>query len=361
MSSLTAPSILMCSRQWVNRIDKKPCDRYGQFYIPYGDGYITWTSPLFWKSFGQVVSAYEQSVAKKGKISGIGFVVVRDPSRRRDRQVIGLDLDCCRDPVTGWTSPWALDILRKLDSPSSISISGCGFRVFCLGRLPDGLDSIQGHGIDDLTPECKVHILEKKPKTKSWNGLEIYCDGPRHLSVTGQWLLEYPTELDKRSRELAEIAAPFLVRPQAITPPKTAFGRLLANDGTTSTGVGGQMMPLDEFRRRVDILDVIDTAGFHQEGQQLFGPHPVFGSTTGRNLVVDPVKGIWISFHTGARRGGTVIDWLACEAGIIDWDAAGSGALTGNREAISRILQYAVDRGLIAEEEAFPGRSAEVV
>jgi hypothetical protein len=348
----------MESRHWVCRIDKKPCDRYGQFYIPYGDGYITWTSPLFWKSFSQVVAAYEQSVAEKGKISGIGFIIARDPSRRRDRQVIGLDLDACRDPLTGWTSPWAESILKQLDSPTGVSISETGFRVFCLGKLPEGLSSIQGHGPDDITPEAKVHILSKKPK--SFNGLEIYSDGPRHLSVSGIWLDEYPPELDKRSRELAEIAAPFLVRPQVITPPKTAFGRLLANDGMTSTGECGQMMPLDEFRRRVDILDVIDTAGFHQEGQQLFGPHPIFGSTTGRNLVVDPVKGIWISFHNGIRWGGTVIDWLACESGAIAWEEAGAGSLAGNRAAIHQTLQYAVERGLIDEDAAFSDRSEAV-
>jgi len=44
--------------------------------------------------------------AAGGRYDGIGWIFVREPSRN-DKQIIGGDLNCCRDPTTGQASEWA--------------------------------------------------------------------------------------------------------------------------------------------------------------------------------------------------------------------------------------------------------------
>jgi hypothetical protein len=59
-----------------------------------------------------------------------------------------------------------MNMLKKLDAYTEVSPSGCGFRWFAYGKLPDGTDSIVGAAPDDLSDEMKAHILAAKPKAK---------------------------------------------------------------------------------------------------------------------------------------------------------------------------------------------------
>ena len=62
--------------------------------------------------------------------NGIGF--------RPTGDIIGSDLDHCRDPVSGEIDEWAWEIIRAIDSYTEISPSGTGIRIFCYGKLPPG-------------------------------------------------------------------------------------------------------------------------------------------------------------------------------------------------------------------------------
>jgi hypothetical protein len=67
-----------------------------------------------------------------GDYDGIGFVV------SEDNEIIGIDLDHCRDPQTGEVEPWAHEIIKSIASYSEISPSGTGVRTFVIANLPPG-------------------------------------------------------------------------------------------------------------------------------------------------------------------------------------------------------------------------------
>ena len=170
------------------------------------------------------------------------------------------------------------------------------------------------------------------------------------MTVSGQWFPEYPPEMDNKSKELAEIiSAPYI---KANEPKKP---RAAAKSHKKTRRTLNEEFP-------IDILNLINTSGFIQEGNQLAGPNPVLGSTSGHNLVVDPDEGTWANMHNfagGTAPGGKGWEWLACEAGLVAWDAIGPGAMN-NREIIEKVKQYAIGRGLFTENELFPERKAEI-
>jgi len=95
----------------------------------------------------------------------------------------------------------------------------------------------------------------------------------------------------------------------------------------------------------IDILDVVPLAGLKKQGDEYYGPHPIHGSTTGRNFWVNPKKNCWHCFRH--ESGGGPLLWLAVEEGIIDCAEAGPGALRG--EIFKEVLEKARERGLIEE------------
>ena len=100
------------------------------------------------------------------------------------------------------------------------------------------------------------------------------------------------------------------------------------------------------------ILDVIDTKGFTESGGQLFGSHPTEGSSSGRNLVINPSKGVWAYMHDKPAKGapgGDAWTWLACECGAVSWEQAGAGALK-DANVMGKTLEHAVKRGLVPAE-----------
>jgi primase-polymerase (primpol)-like protein len=105
--------------------------------------------------------AVEQAAAVEA-FDGIGFVfAAADP-------YCGIDLDDCRDPITGAVHPAATSIVLGLDSYTEISPSGTGLHVIVRATLADLRD---GRG-------CST---TKTP----WGGkLELY-DRDRFFTVTG--------------------------------------------------------------------------------------------------------------------------------------------------------------------------------
>ncbi|MDP9375636.1 MAG: hypothetical protein M3Q65_24940 [Chloroflexota bacterium] len=76
--------------------------------------------------------AFEDALARSRDdgLDGIGYVFSEhDP-------YAGVDLDGCRDSVTGDITPWALEIARCLDSYTEVSPSGRGLHIFVRAALP---------------------------------------------------------------------------------------------------------------------------------------------------------------------------------------------------------------------------------
>lgn len=80
------------------------------------------TDPKTWSTFDHVTKT-------KGQFNGIGFVLTKRAG------YTGVDFDKCRDPETGETEAWALDIIRELDSYTEVSQSGTGWHVIIKGTL----------------------------------------------------------------------------------------------------------------------------------------------------------------------------------------------------------------------------------
>ncbi|MEI8002776.1 MAG: hypothetical protein WCG94_00405 [Methanothrix sp.] len=279
--------------------------------------------------------------------TGIGFLVAR--STPEAMRPLGGDIDCCRNPYTGTISPWAAAFLQEiLPFYTEVSPSGAGLRFFCWGHLPNGLDNVFGNGPqDDLSEADKEAILTAKPKARekiakeqpAFNGLEIY-EANRHLSITGLKLEEFcfPRKDSDSTAALSEALKEFVA-----DPVTKGAGKSKPHAEKPKNAEGRGRFP------ELDILDVIDTRDFTESGGQLFGSHPTEGSTTGRNLVVNPAKNLWAWMHDGINAGGDPWVFLACECGAVSWARAGAGVLQDS-QVVQQTLKHAVKRGLVSEE-----------
>lgn len=108
--------------------------------------YASSTNSATWTSYADVCDALIL-----GGFDGIGLVLGDD--------VHGIDVDDCRDPVSGKLSALAEEILERVEGYCEVSPSGTGIKLFSTTNL-DG------------------------SRTKKEIGLEMYCDG-RYFTVTG--------------------------------------------------------------------------------------------------------------------------------------------------------------------------------
>jgi len=104
------------------------------------------TDSTTWSSFAGVVDEYIM-----GDYDGIGIVL--------GGTLHGIDLDDCRDPVTGSLSELAQETLDRVEGYAEVSPSGTGLKIFTTTNL-DG------------------------SRTKKEAGVELYKDG-RYFTVTG--------------------------------------------------------------------------------------------------------------------------------------------------------------------------------
>jgi primase-polymerase (primpol)-like protein len=83
------------------------------------------TDPRTWGRFEDALA-----LANDRQLSGVGYVFAPDG------ELAGVDVDDCRDPVTGELDPWAEEIVTQLNSYSEVSPSRTGVKSFVRGRLP---------------------------------------------------------------------------------------------------------------------------------------------------------------------------------------------------------------------------------
>ena len=96
----------------------------------------------------------------------------------------------------------------------------------------------------------------------------------------------------------------------------------------------------------LNMADVIRLDGLRRMGDELFGPHPIHGSKTGRNFWVNPGGNVWHCFRCDS--GGGPLLWLAVREGIIDCRDARPGVLRG--ELFLATLKRAAELGLVKPE-----------
>ena len=119
--------------------------------VPFGiDGKpASSTDPRTWTTYAAASGAYMLY-----DFDGLGIVLGDD--------LHGIDLDDCRDPVTGKLTDFAQEVLDKVDGYAEVSPSGTGIKIFS-------------------------HTNLDSSRTKKEFGVELYRDG-RYFTVTGHQL-----------------------------------------------------------------------------------------------------------------------------------------------------------------------------
>jgi putative DNA primase/helicase len=150
------------------------------------------TNPATWSSFADTCAATDRVRA-----NGIGFVFSGDDN------IIGVDLDHVRDPVTGSVKPWAGGVVDALQSYTELSPSETGFHVVLRGTKPPG-------------SQCNLRF---DPVTRE--GFEIYSTA-RYFTITGKHVAGTPVEVRSVSdvvlaRVLSEMEAKLPKKPTAPT------------------------------------------------------------------------------------------------------------------------------------------------
>jgi putative DNA primase/helicase len=157
--SCAIPPELRERRAWVcwqletrnGKLTKVPYDTYGR--------HARVDDPSTWTTFDEVI--------EDGR--PIGYVFSADDP------FTGIDLDKCRDPATGATERWALDIVNQLASYTELSPSGTG-----------------------------AHIIVKATLTGPHHrkdGVEIY-DRKRFFTITGAKIDGTPSTIEDRQAEV---------------------------------------------------------------------------------------------------------------------------------------------------------------
>jgi putative DNA primase/helicase len=130
------------------------------------------TDPATWGTFAAARAAYES-----GGWDGIGFAHLPED------ELVGIDLDHCRDLATGIIQPWAMDIVGRLDTWTTLSASGTGLRAYARGGKPGR--------------RCKKGDLEM------YDGLTAEGKpGGRYLTITGHHLPGSPTTIHARRQQI---------------------------------------------------------------------------------------------------------------------------------------------------------------
>jgi hypothetical protein len=145
--------------------------------------YAESNDPSTWSTFDQAQAAL---TAGQGRWKGVGFVVGDgDP-------YAGIDLDNCVDDW-GEIAPWALAIVKRLNSYTEITPSGRGLRIWISGALP-------GRG--------------RKKGMPNGGAVEIYDRG-RYFTVSGLHLGDTPVTIESRDAELAALMDELFPQPAA--------------------------------------------------------------------------------------------------------------------------------------------------
>lgn len=112
--------------------------------------------------------------------AGIGFVLGSDLG------IVGIDLDKCRNPLTGEIKQLQAEIIRELGTYAEVSPSGTGVKMLCRGSLP-----------------------EKFRKANHELGIEIYADG-RYFTITGHTLDGSPKTINDSQDKLTALINRFM-------------------------------------------------------------------------------------------------------------------------------------------------------
>jgi putative DNA primase/helicase len=166
------PAELRARRQWVTwRAERRPGSEKPT-KVPYNAR----TGRKASSADGDTWSTFEEVCAVAAKYDGVGYMF------RAEDQIVGIDLDGCRDPGTGALTLWAIEILGDTRSYTEISPSGRGLHILIRGTLAPG--------------------------ARKRRGIEMY-DSARYFTMTGRRLEELPAEIRPPVLQLSALHAKY--------------------------------------------------------------------------------------------------------------------------------------------------------
>jgi len=165
--------------------------------------------PETWTDFSTAWKAYRNNPRK---YSGIGYEFVKE------QHLTGIDLDKCINEH-GEISPFAQDIVRRLNSYTEISPSGKGLHIIVQGNIPSNIKK-------DLKKDPHCHI-------------EMY-DHSRYFTMTGKHLKGTPETIEERQEVL------MIIYQENATQRGTHMNIDLSNIEGTPYGLAALVMECDE-------------------------------------------------------------------------------------------------------------------
>ena len=147
--------------------------------------------------------AEAEVAAGKERHDGIGFVFTEEDP------FCGVDLDSCVDLETGEIEPWAMDLVRELDSYTEFSPSGRGLHVIVRAKLPSG--------------------------GNRKNRIEMYDRG-RFFTITRRHLPGTSRRIEERQEEVEALHARLFAPAEQRVPAKAA-ATSATNGAATSDGL----------------------------------------------------------------------------------------------------------------------------
>jgi hypothetical protein len=100
------------------------------------------------------------------------------------------------------------------------------------------------------------------------------------------------------------------------------------------------------------LLEALGINNLDQVGNELVGPHPVHGSTTGTNFKVNPTKNTWFCFRAGHESGGGPLELLAVMMGLVKCEECKKPSpLKTDKELFKKVLAEAKKLELVEEDK----------
>lgn len=161
------PEMLRADPRWVGwklTSPKNPGDKPRKLPIdPKTGRSASSTNPATWSTFVEALK-----IAASRGLAGIGFVFTGSG-------LAGIDLDGCRDAITGLIAPWAQKIVDRFASYTEVSPSKTGIHIIVRGKLPS--------------------------RGRKRGSIEVYDTG-RYFTVTGALVPGTRSEVAERQQEL---------------------------------------------------------------------------------------------------------------------------------------------------------------
>lgn len=144
---------------------------------------------------------------------------------------------------------------------------------------------------------------------KGWQNVAPGSIHPNGRIYGGEFLHLIPL-LEVTKAEFLEVFIPFIIGAEKLDKPSKTSYKVPQNPAS------------------LQLKDLIDLTGFKEHGLTYQGKHPIHGSETCQNFVVNLDQNVWHCFRHGT--GGGPLQWIAVSTGVISCKDSLPGTIRGD-------------------------------